>query len=169
MRTCTEDTVKHYININMFAKEIYANVWQQISIFFFSKNMMHLFSYKARNVSSVTYDYACHFFFVNVLRDCLQSRRSLRASAFYKKGPARGAKGGAYPSSVRWKWGVFPSDENFHSIDLTLRFGRIAVAEPICVAPTSSGLPGTAFRVPRAVGGYADPPVAHGVPYSEYI
>ncbi|EFN60419.1 hypothetical protein EAG_02131 [Camponotus floridanus] len=53
-----------------------------------------------------------------------------------------------------------------HSIDPTFDLAE-SRAEPICVAPTSSGLPGTAFRVPRAVGGYADPPVAHGVPYNQ--
>lgn len=94
-------------------------------------------------------------------------RRSFRASAFYKKGPARGAKRGAYPSSSVEMGESFQA-MRLHSIDLTFDLAK-SRAEPICVAPTSSGLPGTAFRVPRAVGGYADPPVAHGVPYSEYI
>lgn len=146
--------------------------------FFSPKNMhgMYPFFFKTRFVSHIRYDYARHlccqrvvFQAVNNVISRVWCRRSLCASAFYKKGPARGAKRGACPSSCIQKKVSFQA-MRFRSISRSyIRSGRIAHAEPICVAPTSSGLPGTAFRVPRAVGGYADPPVAHGVPYSEYI
>lgn len=118
----------------MFAKENMLRIAAKFIAYFFSpKNMheMYLFFLQSAERSSVIFDTRV-IFAVNVV--VLQAvdnafsrvwcRRSLCASAFYKKGPARGAKRGAYTSlSIEKK--VFPSDEI--SLDRSyVRFGRIA-------------------------------------------
>lgn len=81
-------------------------------------------------------------------------RRSVCVSAFYKNGSARGAKRGA-------KRGACPITVSRSRKDGISDF---AGGPSRCAAPTSSRLPGPAFRVPRAIGGCADPRAADSAP-----
>lgn len=101
--------MKHYVFV---CKRKYATHIAMKFIIYFSRRKTY-----TRCISFSIKHFVSHIWYTRHLSTCFPSchfvpfgRRSLCASAFYKKGPARGAKRGAYPSlSIQKK--IFSSDE----------------------------------------------------------